>query len=53
LTMDEEYARSLRKWLEAEPSIPAQRGVADAGWDAIPGYPVVPLPRSTPETGER
>jgi hypothetical protein len=51
--MDEEYARSLRKWLETEPFIPVQRGVADAGWDVVPGYPVVPPPRSGPEAGER
>jgi hypothetical protein len=51
--MDEEYTRSLRKWLEAEPSIPSQRGVTGAGWDVIPGYPVVPPPRSAPESGER
>jgi hypothetical protein len=50
--MDEEYAQSLRKWLEVEPFIPSQRGVADAGGDAVAGYPAVPRPRKALENGE-
>ncbi|MFE0025356.1 hypothetical protein [Amycolatopsis sp. NPDC059021] len=46
--MDEEYRRSVRDWLRAEPVVPAQRQSWDLPEDAVPSPPI-PVPRVSPE----
>ncbi|WP_279537844.1 hypothetical protein [Amycolatopsis acidicola] len=43
--MDEEYLRSIRQWLRAEPVIPQP----SAGLDPEPPAPWIPFPRTPSE----
>jgi hypothetical protein len=58
LTMNEDYLRSLRMWLNVQSSIPVQRQRVDAARDArvrrpqADCYPSIPAPRSSPDNLE-
>jgi hypothetical protein len=57
--MNEENMRSLRKWLDVEPSVPLQRQAMDPAWEACvrrstaDSREMIPAPRSSPENRER
>jgi hypothetical protein len=57
--MNEENMRSLRKWLDVEPSVPLQRQGMDPAWEACvrrstaDSREMIPAPRSSPENRER
>jgi hypothetical protein len=57
--MDEENMRSLRKWLDVEPSDPLQRQGMDSTGEpyvrrsTAESLEMIPAPRSSPENRER
>ncbi|GAA4540766.1 hypothetical protein [Amycolatopsis samaneae] len=46
--MDEEYRRSVRDWLRAEPGTPARWQAWELPEEAAPSLPI-PVPRVSPE----
>jgi hypothetical protein len=48
--MDEDYARLLRDWLQADPGTPTPRPAPDEG---ACHEPTIPVPRTTPENRTR